>query len=653
MIGSRRSALYYLLVLIGLMLAPVAIQSSRAQTRGQSPVSATVEPAQVTVGDTVMYEVTVQVTGAGQPQVAVPVMDPDSGLSTPVPSGTQTSVQTYINNGQFVSIQSIIYRYSIRTGKVGDFTIPPATVTLNGRTYDTQPVQVKVRPLPEAKNIPTELEGLVVPPQLHDNPELQRRLTGVVFILPVISDTEPYNGEQVRVSYHLVIDPKALSDAGLLPRTNLDNIRIPQMSDFIAEELYPFPQDLKFQEREIGNQLYLVAPIYEAVIASTKSGDLSIEPFQISMLFTLKNQSGRRQSPFDDPFFSSLGGLSPLGGNAVNVIAQSPVLKLNVKPVPTENRPADFAGAVGTFNMRAEVDKKQARTYDDTIKLDVIVEGEGNTESLSPPTLPDLPAFSVLGEPEVESSGRKEDDRYISSKRFSYTLRPTTPGNNSIPPITMSTFNPESEEFVKIASEPIPMTISAGSRPAPAPVKASAEPVDEASPAPEADLRYIATGTLPSAGFISGLTVPRVAALFLLPLAITIAGVALSWQQKHSAHKRVDRRRLDTASSSHHLKEAHRSLGAGEIAKVYGELSEGIRLFFAARFGISVAEVTVPEIEERLSRKGAPRDLINKVTHVLEACDAARYAPVVPSRGEAVTSVNDAEKVLKEAGKYV
>src|SRR5690606_25997997 len=148
-------------------------------------------------------------------------------------------------------------------------------------------------------------------------------------------------------------------------------------------ELYPFPQELKLQEREIGGRLYLVAPVYEAVIASTKSGKLDIDPFQISMLFSQRNQGIRGRSPYgNDPFLSSMNPLAIMGGGGVKVIAQSPSLTLDVKPVPEKNRPADYAGAVGSLSVVSQVDKRQAKAYDDTLKLDVMVEGEGNTESL-------------------------------------------------------------------------------------------------------------------------------------------------------------------------------------------------------------------------------------------------------------------------------
>lgn len=647
----------FLVMLLGLagLLVPAG-----AQVQSNSPVSASVQPAQVTVGDSLNYEVSISVTGAGQPSVAVPVISSDTGLSTPSPAGTQTSVESYIVNGNFRSVQRITYSYVIRASKEGQFTIPPATVTLNGKNYETQPVTVTVLPVPKAADLPTELEGKVVPPVVRGSAELKRKLTGAIFVLPVVSNDHPYNGEQVRLSYHLVIDPEALKQAGLMPRTNLDGVNVPAMGEFIKEELFPFPQELKFQERQFGNRVYLVAPVYEAVITSTKTGPLQIDPFQISMIFTQNNQ--RRSSVFpDDPLLSSMDPLGMLGGTGINVIAQSPELKFDVKPLPEKDKPADYSGAVGSFKVVAEVDKKQARAYDDTIQLDVTVAGEGNTESLSPPQLPDMPEFTVLGKPEEKSSSQKDDKHYISLKKFTYTLRPVQAGSFKIPPISMPTFEPEKQAYTRVQSDPIDIKVSPGSHPAHATASpaAGASADDKAGeqqeqpPAAAADYRFIATEDGLQPGVVDRLFGGRGAALlFLVPFGVLAAGVGVAAARKNNARRAADHERLRAASSSQHLKQAAQELRAGNNAQVYAEIADGVRLFFASKFSITPGEATIPEIEERLQVKGAPAEYIHSVSTLLENCDSARYAPVA-SAGDARAVYKEAERIVKEAGKYV
>lgn len=640
-----------------LVLAVMLVTGARAQSSG-SPVSAQVQPAQVTVGDQVTYKVTVNVTGAAQqPTVAVPILDKDTGLSAPVPLGTQTSQQSIVINGSYKTFHTIVYNYSINTSKEGRFTIPPATVTLSGKTYDTVPVEILVQEAPKAQNLPSELEGLVVPPAVRGNPELQRKLTGAIFILPILTNNTPYNGEQVRIAYHLVIDLEALEQAGLTPRVNLDGVEEPAMNDFIKQVLFPFPQEIKFQDRKFGDKVYKVAPIYEAAITSTKTGKLPIENFQISMIFSMRNQRGA--SPFpDDPFFGSMP--FGLGGTGVQVIAQSPKLTLDVKDTPEQGKPAGFSGVVGNYTLTAEVDKKQVRAYDDTVELVLTITGDGNTESFSPPDLPTMAGFTVLGSPEQQVSGRKENDRYISTKKLTYTVRPTTPGNQVIPSITIDTFDPAQSQYVPVSSDPITINVLPGSKPAPKDPAPAANQQDEDSgdAAPpsvqNSDYRYIHTGNFAIAGWSRSLFSSRTAvAFFAIPLGLVGLAMGVHFSRKARSRGAVDKRRQALSASSHHLKLAHQALGAGQIQDMFTELSSGIRQHFAARLGIPVADVTIPELEDRLTERKVPEEIVHGLVDTLETCDRAVFSPVSATPETAKALYRDADQLLKQTEKYL
>lgn len=653
MSGKVMSALNSPFIFLSMMLWCASAVCAQTNSR----ITASVLPSTVTVGDSVSYQISVELTGAGQPSIALPVLSADTGLSAPAPAGSQTSTETYIESSGFRSIQRVTYNYSIRTSKEGTFTIPPAMVTLNGKTYETEPVRLRVQGLPQARAVPAELEGLIAPPVVQGEKELQRKLTGGIFILPVLTKNEPYNGEQVRISYHLVVDPEALTESGLQPNTNLDGIEVPPMNEFIKQELFPFPQRLEFQTRKIGDTLYQVAPIYDALITSTKSGKLQIEPFRISMHFTKRGGQRRQQLPppfADDPFFSSLAPFG-MGGSSVRVIAQSPLLTLDVKPLPTAGQPAGFDNAVGQFTVDAEVDKKQARAYDDTIELKLKIEGEGNTESLSAPALPKMPGFTVLGNPTAKVEGSRQNDKYVSSKTFTYTLRPTTQGKQEIPVIPFSYFDPETEQYEAAKTDAIPMEIAPGTRPVPPPVPET-EPgqPQENAPQPEADLRYISTDTLkapPSA--LARLWGPLGAVLFLLPpLLVSAAGFVTVSRKKAAEEERSFKKQLDSAAAQH-LKAASNAVAANDSKAMAAELAQGMRLHFAARFGISVGEATIPEIEERLGRAGAPAAIVSGITHVLETCDTAQYAPSAHLGTSAQEFHDEAVQLLNQTEAFV
>lgn len=646
------------MMLLGWIAAWCLVLSGNVFGQAVPGVSASVKPARVTVGEVVTYEVSVDFTGRGQPSVSVPVIDADTGLSTPSNARTRQEREQYITPQGYALVNKYVFLYNIRTSKAGKFEIPPATVTLNGQRTQTNSVELTVADLPQAREVPKELEGLVAPPLVSGNPELQRRLTGGIFILPVLAKNDPYNGEQVRVSFHLVIDPDALREARLQPRTNLDGVTVPSMNQFIKEELFPFPQDLSFKERKIGDRHYLVAPVYEAVIASTKSGELEIEPFHISMYFSQAGGSQRSQLPpgfANDPFFSNLAPLSSFGTNTIRVIAQSPVLKLNVKPLPAGGQPSNFGGAVGEFEVTAEVDKRQARAYDDTISLRVKVEGEGNAESISAPELPQMPGFTVLGRPTTRTGGQPTDDEYVSTKIFEYTLRPTQPGNTEIPPVQLPYFDPEGEEYKLAVSDRIAMEIAPGTRPVPTPVQVVEDEEDPDETAPEVDLRYVSADPLPAPGGGLGRIWGALGVvMFLMPPALAGASMAMAWVNNRRATQVVDSRKTFRSASNEHLREAGQALSSGDYTKMAAELAEGIRLHFAARLQLSVAEITIPAIEENLSQAGAPPDLVSGISRVLETCDSAQYGGGLGLNQGSARSLNkEALALLKRSEDFV
>ena len=73
---------------------------------------------------------------------------------------------------------------------------------------------------------------------------------------------------------------------------------------------------------------------------------------------------------FDDPFFNR---------NIVNVKKDltSQSLSLEVKNLPETGKPASFAGAVGNYNFKADIDKTELYT-NDAVTVTLTVSGTGN-----------------------------------------------------------------------------------------------------------------------------------------------------------------------------------------------------------------------------------------------------------------------------------
>ena len=326
--------------------------------------------------------------GAGQP--ALPPLD---GFRI---MGTSSSTQmTSINGSSSVSTS---YQYRLQPVRTGDLVIPALAVTIDGQQETTQPIAVTVTQgtgqppasssqpsapltpggLPNLFNfngdpmdllnqldqwLQTQPSGLLggatsIPLMSGaDAPVIDppAGLTGQDYYLEaVVDNATPYQGEQVLYSLRLY---RAVSPLGQI------TYNAPAFSGFWSKEL---PDQVQYRT-QAGGRPYSVTELKTALFP-TVAGEVTIEP-------------GRMQIPGD--FFSASG----------SEIASQPVT-FNVKSLPA-NAPASFTGAVGNFDIAAEVDSTDGKVGEPVTQR-VTVVGQGNVETVDDPVWPDAAGWRVF-----------------------------------------------------------------------------------------------------------------------------------------------------------------------------------------------------------------------------------------------------------------
>ena len=143
------------------------------------------------------------------------------------------------------------------------------------------------------------------------------------------------------------------------------------------------------------------------------------------------------------------------------VVAIAPAVPLDVRDVPNP-RPATFCGGIGEYRVATTAHPTALRVGDPlTLTLDIERgQGSGSLDLINAPDLTANPKvaddFEVL---DKNPTGRKEGEM----KRFEYALRPKRPGVE-IPALAVTVFNPDTEKFTEIMTNPIPLAVSAASR---------------------------------------------------------------------------------------------------------------------------------------------------------------------------------------------
>jgi len=181
----------------------------------------------------------------------------------------------------------------------------------------------------------------------------------------------------------------------------------------------------------ISGREYVVRPTYLALFA-TLPGPITIPPAKL---------------------------IIPGDGPEADIVIESEPIDIQVRPLP-ENAPANFQGAVGQFEIKANFDKPESQV-DSPISLITEISGTGNIHNLPNPLIPNLEHWHLLGAPmnSVTTDIPLSKEKVKGTRRFEWPIVPTQSGQQFFPVIRFSYFDPETESYHSIRTDPISINI--------------------------------------------------------------------------------------------------------------------------------------------------------------------------------------------------
>jgi len=395
-----------------MLLSALACLASGAAAQ---TLQASVKSDRVYVGDQFIYNIILSDANTD----AIPTTAFPAGVRAEYVNFSQNAYVTTRRQGgqtQRVTVNNLTHQYRVTALTPGVNTIPPATLTLpDGSILRTQPVRFEAL-LPEpAPDAPVEISA---------------------------TRTTLYAGESVEITIAWTM-PESVRNA------NFDT------SDFPAS-LNPTPID----------------------IASTRSGRIAEFEFRghraLGLIEQVFSPAGFRTNQFrfkirispTTPGDITLGPIRVVFNRARSVdgwaraYAESEPLRLTVLPVPTENKPDNFTGLIGSYALRALANPTSANVGD-PITLRVELLANEPLPSRNPlPDLEDAAAFDNLFRHSPE--GWTEQTPSQAGKRiYTTTVRALTDRATEIPPVEISTFDPESGTYTTVRSDPIQLDIRA------------------------------------------------------------------------------------------------------------------------------------------------------------------------------------------------
>jgi hypothetical protein len=404
-----------------------------------------------------------------------------------------------------------------------------------------------------------------------------------------------------------------------------------------------------------------VYTIRKTLLFPLQSGTFELEPVEVSNqvhLITRSNSRSSRNGLFDDPMIREFfGGNDPFADAFFEDMfstpqyevfpydTKSPTIKIEVLPLPTEGKPASFRGAVGRFDMQANVDKTSLTT-DDAIDLKVQITGEGNVNLLNAPPL-EVPAAFEQYEPTITDNIQKNSNPLRGSRTFQYVLMPQQDGKITMPAVEFSYFDPVEKAYKTIRSDIFKFDIAPGKS-----VQRSSQDFSNQN-----QLYPILKGNpiwTVGSPFFCGSGYYWI--LFILPFLLLGILFFLQrrklYQQEHATvlkHKHAHRVALKR------LKRAGKFLKEGKDKVFYEEVSKGIWGYISDKLKIPQAELTKELVQNKLIERKVPESVLAPLHQITERCEMALYAPNSTQQlrenafEEAVSVIVSLEEALKAA----
>jgi hypothetical protein len=436
-----------------------------------------------------------------------------------------------------------------------------------------------------------------------------------VFIKVSVDKSSAYVGEQITTSYKLYTRlPMQMSIS-----------KLPSLNGFWTQD-FELPKEMKPTEEIINGKKYQVFLLKKSALFPQQIGKLQLDPAEAKGLVRVV-QKTKRANPFaDDPFFSQFGSLfmgdpffdndlfSGMAYKDIPVTIASAPVSINVKEVPNTKKPITYTGAVGKFQFDVQLDKLSCST-DDALKLKLLIRGSGNLKLIEAPVF-DLPKGLEKYDPVVIDSITGRTTAIEGFKEFEYALLPTAPGDYEIAPINFSYFNPATQQYESIVSQPIHLHVVLGKQ-------LPANKKDKLSQFHSYNRSINAQNPFYAFDHVWYWMIMLLVGLFLL-----IQLTKHKWQKIWSAW--IDKRNnRSNRVALKRMKKAQVFLDQKQIELFYEEVSKAIWLYLSDKLTIDLASLSKEAALEKLAARQLEQEIIDNVTAVINDCEMALYAPSI------------------------
>jgi hypothetical protein len=496
--------------------------------------------------------------------------------------------------------------------RTGRFTLPGATAEIDGKVMKSNTTKVIVQQTgltATGSAIDTDEESELMPGE-----DIEAKVKRNFFIRVETNKTSCFVGEPIMVVY------KVFSRL----ETNSHVVRRPSFTGFSVLDMVD-SYDAK-PEIEILNGLQFYTSIIRKVqLFPLQEGIFALDAAEIESVIRFK----RMDKPGDEEALRRALN-SPSRNNArttrtpldYRTTLSSDSVSITVKPLPADNQPPGFEGAVGKFSLAVQTPPNTIRAGD-LVKIRLVVNGSGNISLLTAPAI-EWPAGVDTADPVVKETINKYYYPATGTKTFEYSFAAPDTGNFIIPAARLPYYDPVQKLYKTATSAPITLRVLPG-------IKTDPTQVVNNGNGSSSDSTHLYWFGLVVLIIVGWLTVQALRMKKMKP--------ALSRGANAPVTNTVAVPKQSLVEET--LFKAQWALERGKPQLFYHELEHAIWQVIAAKYNLPPSALNKHIAAQHLREKNLSTEIISNFSAVLDELEWALYTPD--------QSAHDMEKLLQRS----
>ena len=527
-------------------------------------------------------------------------------------------------NGHTSSSSSITYTYTLYAAKSGVYNIPAAHARVGGKQISSSPAKVTVFGSAQGRGNNS--------PKMHEDDNYQPHMRAAgsaisgrdLFIKVSANKKKVYEQEPILLTYKVYT---------LVDLTQLEG-KMPELTGFHTQEI-PLPQQKSFHIERVNGKPYRTVTWSQYVMYPQMTGKMEIPSITFKGIVVQQNRSV-------DPFEAFFNGGSGYVEVKRNIVA--PSIKIDVLPLP--QKPANFSGGVGKFNISAQLNKNELKAGD-PLSLRIVVGGIGNLKLIKQPVV-NFPKDWDKYDPKVTDKTKLTSNGLEGNMIYDILAVPRNQGHYTIPPVELTYYDTSLNQYKTIKTQSFEIEVAKGDGSRSSVVDYSKDQPKDIKDIKkgDAELHSVDNFFFGSVGYMMSLLIPFAAFVALLVIfrKRAIDNADLVKMKGKKANKIATKR----------LRQANKLMLAGKSNEFYDEVLRALWGYVGDKLNMPAEKLSRENISEKLQSHNVDDNTISKFLSAIDDCEMMRFAPGDPEGNmnktfeSAMTAIMEIEKVMNK-----